>query len=247
MRSVFQTPWARILGAAERIAQSHHTFAETIERDIEMPLRGFQQRSDVANIHNISSNLGVVAKDLEDAQGKADKIAKKGGKTDKLDAAETKLDIAQQQWDSQAPFVFESLQALDESRVNQLRDYLTQYQTHEADQATRLQKISEETLGVVLEINTETEITGFAHSVDASDRPAAVTRTSTRRSSVAANSGIPPPQQTNTNLSTTSANEGGTPVRRPPTAASQRSTDMQATPEPKPGTLHAHSSKNIYL
>ncbi|KAJ4153608.1 hypothetical protein LMH87_010090 [Akanthomyces muscarius] len=184
---VFQTPWARILGAVERIAQSHLQFADGIERDVAEPLRDFQQRSDVQNINTISANLTNLGRDLEDARDKAGKLNKKGGKTNaqKIDAASTKLESAQQEWDSQAPFVFETLQALDESRVNQLRDALTQYQTHESDQAQRTQTIAGETLAVTIEIETESEIRGFVHGT-VGDRPAAPTRSSTRRSSVGA-------------------------------------------------------------
>ncbi|OAA58696.1 Fes/CIP4 domain-containing protein [Cordyceps fumosorosea ARSEF 2679] len=182
---VFQTPWARILGAVERIAASHHQFADGIERDVELPLRAFPQRNDVQNMQTISSNLTNLGKDLEDARDKADKLNKKGGKTSaqKIDAASMRLESAQQEWDSQAPFVFETLQALDESRVNQLRDALTQYQTHESDQAQRTQTIAGETLAVTIEIETESEIRGFVQGT-IGDRPLAPTRSSTRRSSV---------------------------------------------------------------
>ncbi|KAJ2963367.1 hypothetical protein NQ176_g10860 [Zarea fungicola] len=177
----FQTPWARILGAVERIAQSHHQFATGIERDVEIPLRGFQQRNDVLNINTIATNLTNVGKELEDARDKADKLNKKGGKasSQKMDAASVKLDSSQQEWDSQAPFVFETLQALDESRVNQLRDALTQYQTHESDQAQRTQTIAGETLAVTIEIETESEIRGFVQGA-VGDRPMAPRRSSTR-------------------------------------------------------------------
>ncbi|KAH8721118.1 Cytoskeletal protein syp1 [Beauveria bassiana] len=192
----FQTPWARIIGAVERIAQSHHQFADGIERDVELPLRGFQQRNDVQNIHTISANLTHLGKDLEDARHQADKLSKKGSKTSaqKIDAASTRLEMAQQEWDSQAPFVFETLQALDESRVNQLRDVLTQYQTHESDQAQRTQTIAGDALAVTIEIETESEIRGFVQTT-IGDRPAAPTRSSTRRSSVgpAANNAVQAP------------------------------------------------------
>ncbi|ATY62590.1 Fes CIP4 domain-containing [Cordyceps militaris] len=182
---VFQTPWARILGAVERIAQSHHHFADGIERDVELPLRSFPQRNDVMNISTISANLTYLGKDLEDARDKADKLSKKAAKTSaqKLDTASARLESAQQEWDSQAPFVFETLQALDESRVNQLRDVLTQYQTHESDQAHRTQAIAGETLAITIEIETESEIRGFVQGT-IGDRPLAPTRSSTRRSSV---------------------------------------------------------------
>ncbi|RDA96185.1 hypothetical protein CP533_1630 [Ophiocordyceps camponoti-saundersi (nom. inval.)] len=161
---VFHTPWLRIIEAIDRISKSHHLFAEHVEKDIEYPLRAFQQRRDYQSMHNISANLAVLARELEDAQEKSERLNRRGGRanTQKVDAAAAKLESATQQWESQAPFVFETLQALDESRINQLRDLLTQYQTHEASQAQRAQDNAVETLAAMLEISTDKEIQDFA-------------------------------------------------------------------------------------
>ncbi|ODA81057.1 hypothetical protein RJ55_04019 [Drechmeria coniospora] len=178
---VFQAPWLRIVDGVERVSQHHHLFAERIENDVERPLRSYQQRSDYQNMHQISTNLGSMAKDLEDAQEKSDKLNKKANKasTQKIDAAAAKLESASQQWESQSPFIFETLQALDETRINQLRDQLTQYQTHEADLAQRSQLNTAETLAVLLEVSTEKEIQDFSRRITA-----VRTRTSTRRMSI---------------------------------------------------------------
>lgn len=135
-------------------------------------------------MHNIANNLGVMAKDLEDAQDKADKLNRKGNKASpqKVDAATMRLESTTQQWESQAPFVFETLQALDESRINQLRDLLTQYQTSEADQAQRAQDNAVEALAAMLEISTEKEVVDFAQRTTAGRPAAAPSRSSTRRS-----------------------------------------------------------------
>ncbi|PFH59910.1 hypothetical protein XA68_11709 [Ophiocordyceps unilateralis] len=161
---VFHAPWMRILESVDRIAKSHHLFAERIEKDVEYPLRAYQQRRDYQNMHNISSNLAVLARDLDDAQDKAEKLNRRGGKANsqKVEAATTRLESAAQQWESQAPFVFETLQVVDESRVNQLRDLLTQYQTQEASQAQRAQDNAVEALAAMLEISTDKEIKDFA-------------------------------------------------------------------------------------
>lgn len=167
-----------------------------------------------------------MAKDLEAAQDKSDKLNKKATKASnqKIDEASAKLESASQQWESQAPFIFESLQAVDESRVNHLRDLLTQYQTHEADQAQRVQDIAAQTLAVVLEISTEKEIKDFAASTTAG-KPPAPTRTSTRRSSMAGRQPSfeqpPPVPHSDTMNSTASA------TNPPPTRGSARGSVSQ--------------------
>jgi len=110
-----------------------------------------------------------MARELEDATEKSDKLNKKGGKASaqKVDQAAARLETATQQWESQAPFIFETLQALDEQRINHLRDVLTQYETHEVDQAGRTQSAAEEVLNIMLEVNTSEEIRNFAQRTTA--------------------------------------------------------------------------------
>ncbi|PHH71292.1 hypothetical protein CDD82_6600 [Ophiocordyceps australis] len=183
---VFQTPWTRVIESVKRMAQSHHVLAERIEVDVEHQLRAYQQRRDYQNMQNISLNLSSMAKDLVEAQERSEKLGRKGAKASgqKLDAATSKLESATQQWESQAPFIFETLQALDESRVNQLRDLLTQYQTLETDQAQRTQNNAVETLAAMLEISTEREIQSFSQRT-IRDKPVTSARMVMRRSSTA--------------------------------------------------------------
>ncbi|CAM1503219.1 Fc.00g079950.m01.CDS01 [Cosmosporella sp. VM-42] len=192
---VFQAPWNRIIDSVESIAHSHHLLAERIEKDVEHPLRNFQHRKDVHNLNNMTNNLTAMARDLEEAQIRSDKLSRRGGRASaqKVDAASSHLEAASQQWDSQAPFIFETLQALDESRVNNLRDLLTQYQTHESDQAQRTQDNAADTLTLMLEIETEREIQSFVHRATAGKtRLPPPTRSSTRQSSIAGTTGSTP-------------------------------------------------------
>lgn len=192
------------------------------------------------NINTIATNLTNVGKELEDARDKADKLNKKGGKasSQKMDAASVKLDSSQQEWDSQAPFVFETLQALDESRVNQLRDALTQYQTHESDQAQRTQTIAGETLAVTIEIETESEIRGFVQGA-VGDRPMAPRRSSTRRSSTVptSNSAAQPPA-TPASVTRESTFNTITPTPSVPQAPEEDSFDQSPAPFQKGRSIH---------
>lgn len=216
--------------AVERIAQSHHQFADNMEQDVERPLRAFQQRRDVQNIYNISNNLVTMAKDLEDAQEKSDKLTRKGGKasTQKVDAVASRLESTTQQWESQAPFIYETLQALDESRVNLLRDLMTQYQTHESDHAQRVQETTAETLAAMLEINTDAEIQGFVMKTTAGKIPPP-TRASTRRSSVIVSQGSMVDRPT----TPATPNTGS----QPPAAEDGHSEANSLQSEPRPGKL----------
>lgn len=194
---IFQTPWDKILQSADAIAASHQLYATNVEKDVEHSLRSFQTRREMQNINTISANLQSMAKELDDAQNQSDKLTRKGGKANahKVDQATSRLEAAQQQWESQAPFIFESLQALDEQRINHLRDALTQLVTHEVDQAARTQASAENVLNTLLEVKTDQEIKNFARKTTGGRPKIEKRTTSTRQGSVtpAATPSLAPP------------------------------------------------------
>lgn len=159
--SIFQSPWQTIVSATESLAQSHSTFAQNIEADVENPLREYQSKSrDMQAMSTIQGNLNSIAKDLDGAQKKLEKV--KGGKSSTKTAnATSDVDSASHQWGSQAPYVFERLQALDENRVNHLRDVLTQLQTFEVDQVERSRVSAETCLNALLNLDAADEISTF--------------------------------------------------------------------------------------
>lgn len=165
MRSVFSVPWSNITGSAETLADSHSTLASKIEVDVERPLREFTSTNrEMSQMSTVQGNLTALAKDVERAQSKMEKVQGKGDRAEagKVANANSDLDTAQTQWESQAPYVFENLQSLDESRINHLRDVLTQFQTHEVDLVEKNRVTAESCLNVLLNLETKDEITTFA-------------------------------------------------------------------------------------
>lgn len=142
----------------------------------------------------IQGNLGAMAKELDEAKKSAEKLGKKGGKANatKVDHAIQKLESATQQWESQAPFVFEKLQAVDETRVNHLRDVLTQFITHEADHVERNRVNAETTLNSLLEVDTALEIQNFARNTT-QGKPKLERTPVLRQGSTAGSSTLAPP------------------------------------------------------
>ncbi|KAF2753694.1 hypothetical protein EJ05DRAFT_480168 [Pseudovirgaria hyperparasitica] len=162
---VFTSPWNKIISSIEAIAESHHTLATKIEIDVELPLRAFVSTNrEVQAMGNISGNLAAMAKEIDTAQKKAEKLENKGGKASasKVSSVAGEIESAQAAWDSQAPYVFEQLQAVDESRLNKLRDALTQLQTYEVDQVERNRTTAEQCLNVLLDVETADEIKTFS-------------------------------------------------------------------------------------
>lgn len=191
-------PWRKIIASTEEIARSHSVLSERIEKDVEQPLRSFSSNNrEMSAMTTTQGNLAAMAKELEAAQERSDKLSKKGGKanTQKVEVASSQLQSANQQWDSQAPFIFETLQALDERRLNHLRDVLTQYETHEADRIERNRKIIEDTLSSLLEIDTAAEIKNWSQA-SVAGKPLTANRArqlSSAGSASAASSNMRPP------------------------------------------------------
>ncbi|KAG0154864.1 hypothetical protein PDIDSM_435 [Penicillium digitatum] len=161
---IFQIPWQRIISATETLAVSHETLANKIEEDVERPLREFGSKNPEMNsMPGIQSNLAGLAKNVETAQKKVDKARAKGAKgADKLSNEIANAEEVHRQWESRAPFVYEQLQAADETRLNHLRDVLTQLETHELDQVERGRQAAESCLNILLNVETADEIKTFA-------------------------------------------------------------------------------------
>jgi hypothetical protein len=122
---------------------------------------------------NISGNLAATAKEIDTAQKKVAKLRDKGGKAKASSVGEAVQEVekAEMTWESSAPFVFEQLQAIDETRLNHLRDALTQFQTHEVDQVERGRITAEETLNALLNIETADEIQTWALRMRSGELP----------------------------------------------------------------------------
>lgn len=194
---VFSTPWHKIVSATESIAESHHQLAQKIEADVERPLREFSATNrEVQAMTNITGNLAAMSKEIDTAKKKSEKLREKGAKAaaSKVAAAVGDVESATIAWETQAPYVFEKLQAVDESRLNHLRDALTQFQTHEVDQVERNRITAEETLNVLLNIETADEIKTFVlRTQDGEANQAPATRKISNVSSPSRNLAPPPP------------------------------------------------------
>jgi hypothetical protein len=110
---------------------------------------------------NMQGNLSHIARDVDRAKQKLERLQSKGD-SGKIASATGEYENTQREWDNQAPYVFESLQALDESRWNHLRDVLTQFQTHEIDQVEKHRISAEQVLNVLLSVETADEVKTFA-------------------------------------------------------------------------------------
>nr|POE96535.1 cytoskeletal protein syp1 [Quercus suber] len=163
--SVFSVSWDTLTDSTNTLADSHAALASKIEVDVELPLRNFVASSrGVTGLTTMQGNLRSMAKDVEAALAKVEKLGQKGDRVDssKLADANHEVEETKAQWLSQAPYVFENLQEVDEARLNHLRDVLTQFETHEVDLVEKSRQTAEHCLNVLLQVETADEITTFA-------------------------------------------------------------------------------------
>jgi F-BAR domain only protein len=108
-------------------------------------------------------SIQKIVKDMDNANKKAEKLRDRSGKVnvDKVATAASSVEDARVQWDSQAPFVFESLQEVDEVRLDHLRGCLTQFQTYSSEVNTAVSSAAEESLNALLNWQTAVEIQHF--------------------------------------------------------------------------------------
>ena len=214
----------------ESMAESHALLAQKIESDVETPLRDYQSKNrEMQGISTIQGNLAAMAKELEEAQKKSEKLQAKGGRADtkKVSNAVSDVQDSSQQWESQAPFVFEQLQALDESRVNHLRDCLTQLQTHEVDQLERSRVTAESTLNVLLNVSTAEEVSTFVARMSGGLPTMRPRRQSRPGSNHTSSTPVPPTPVIASSLPRTPVQSSEAPSSSlaPPNPAASRSTD----------------------
>lgn len=154
----------------QTLAESHTILASKMESDVERPLKDYQNKNrEMQNMSTIQGNLISVAKEVDNAHKKASKLS--GGKSsaNKVANATSDVEAANQLWESQAPFVFEQLQSLDETRINHLRDVLTQLETHEVDLVERNRITAESCLNALLNVDTSDEISTFVARISGGD------------------------------------------------------------------------------
>jgi len=172
--SVFHGAWQRIVKASASIAQSRQIYNQKLEVEVEKPIRDFMTTNrEWSGFKTMEGNLSAIAKNIELAEEKSEKLKKKGRRAEsgKVAEAANSLQSAMGEWESQAPFVFEKLQAIDELRVNQLRESLVRMQTLETEQTNYINQIMESSVQALLDINTMDEIKAFALSKMGSSRP----------------------------------------------------------------------------
>lgn len=217
-------PWNRITAATEALAASHEVLASKIEEDVEKPLRDYGSRNrELNSMPNVSADLANLAKALESSQKKLDKAKEKGPKAaDKVASAVSAVTEATQQWESRAPYVFEQLQVIDESRLNHLRDVLTQLQTHEADQVERSRQMAEGCLNALLNVQTEDEIKTFAAKISGGRVPVFRRQSLTVPPAVPPSApsnpdiDLPPPPRIQDDAVSQHSNRSGRAIREPP-------------------------------
>ncbi|KAJ6256287.1 hypothetical protein Dda_8784 [Drechslerella dactyloides] len=164
----FHGPWHRIVNSTASLATAHHVFSQKLETEVERPIREFPTHNkEWASLRTMEGNLNGLAKAIDTSEDKVEKLRKKGKRAEPAKVAEATAGFkeATGNWESQSPFIFEQLQAVDEARITQLKESLTRMQTLELDQFDHMKGLMEATVQALLDVNAADEIKGFVNRV----------------------------------------------------------------------------------
>ncbi|KAF3928523.1 hypothetical protein ABW21_db0202965 [Orbilia brochopaga] len=164
----FHGPWHRIVNSTASLATAHHLYSQKLETEVERPIREFPTHNkEWASLRTMEGNLNGLAKAIDTSEDKVEKLRKKGKRAEPAKVAEATAGFkeATGNWESQSPFIFEQLQAVDEARITQLKESLTRMQTLELDQFDHMKGLMEATVQALLDVNTADEIKSFVNKV----------------------------------------------------------------------------------
>ncbi|KAK9450441.1 uncharacterized protein V1518DRAFT_382069, partial [Limtongia smithiae] len=166
----FTGVWNKFVESTATLAGASHSFANKISSEMMSPIRQHGERSPaLVEMPAIQQNLARVAQDIDEAEEKAEKYKRKGSK--KVAGANQYVNNTVAEWDSQAPLVFEKLQAIDHARFLMLKDVLTRFSTSEVDKAQRIVSLCEANLNEFLSFEPEDEIEMFAVGIQTNGAP----------------------------------------------------------------------------
>ncbi|KAF5093411.1 hypothetical protein D0Z00_004074 [Geotrichum galactomycetum] len=150
---LFEAVWMSILSSTRDNSKAASSFAHKIHHDVEQPLRHFSSQPQWEDMKTLHKELETLAHTY---QSNDDKLRKKSKHPD---------DETRAQWESQAPYLLEQSEVIDESRLGYLKNSLTTFGTIEADYSDKSLKISEKILNNVLSFEPLDELAAFAAQV----------------------------------------------------------------------------------
>lgn len=154
---LFEAVWMTILSSTRDNSKAASSFAHKIHHDVEQPLRHFSSQPQWEDMKTLHRELETLAHTY---QSNDDKLRKKNKHPD---------DETRAQWESQAPYLLEQSEIIDESRLGYLKNSLTTFGTIEADYSDKSLKISEKILNNVLSFEPLDELAAFAAQVSKGD------------------------------------------------------------------------------
>lgn len=150
---LFEAIWTSILSSTRDNSKAANSFSHKIHHDVEQPLKQFLLQPQWEDMKTLHKELETLAHTF---QSNDDKLRKKNKHPD---------DETRAQWESQAPYLLEQTEVIDESRLGYLKNALTTFGTIEADYSDKSLKISEKVLNNVLSFEPLDDVAAFAAQV----------------------------------------------------------------------------------
>ncbi|CAN6674642.1 hypothetical protein TRVA0_059S00386 [Trichomonascus vanleenenianus] len=151
--------WTLVVASVEQSASSAKVFSHKLHAEIESPLRNFSSRSNqFQDVKQLQEGLTQLARQLVHAEEKLQH--QRGNEEHQIQLAESRSS-----WESQAPYLTEQLEVVDEARLVLVKDSLTRMQTLEVDRAQGSIKEAEKSLNSILSFEPYEDMNSFASKV----------------------------------------------------------------------------------
>ncbi|KAK9472578.1 Muniscin C-terminal mu homology domain-containing protein [Dipodascopsis tothii] len=170
----FGATWTGFVQSAGQAADASSMFVQRLARDVIKPTGEGTATRDWQEMRAIEEHLATVARGIDEAEERVDKVKKKGARVGATRVAGAHQDVnnAIAEWDNQAPLVFDKFQGIDEGRLLLLKNVLTRYQTCEVDKAQTVVSVCEGNLNSLLSFEPADEVQLFATQIATNGAPA---------------------------------------------------------------------------
>ncbi|ORZ14124.1 Muniscin C-terminal mu homology domain-domain-containing protein [Absidia repens] len=162
--------WERLQKELFYTSTIHATFAAKILDDIEKSLRSAIVTNETyAEIRSMDPTFHKLVKEYDDRQGKMikqKKVLEKNGKKP-LDAeakyteAKAQLDATTLDWQQNSINYIQKFQSVDERRLSDIQNYLSQFETLQVDQMLKRVQLARDSLACLSDFSVENEILSF--------------------------------------------------------------------------------------
>lgn len=164
--SQLEPTWASIVKSTRDSAEASMGFANKIHKEVQRPLRQFHKSAEWLDTRMLEDELEKLGNAYKSHDETVEKLRRKSPSR-QTEVAQQSLGQIRVQWESQAPYIVDQVEAIDERRLGQIKTALTTFGTVQSDCANKGVAASEAVLSSVLAYDPSQDVAAFAAKLTA--------------------------------------------------------------------------------